>query len=182
VGSGLSAAESLVRSHRALALAVLGGLAGGLTAAVAHLVVRGVLSAVLGQDFPDLVGGLEGLAIGAALGLAYGLATPRPAGGMATPHGTRRLLAALATGAACACAAAGITGLGGRLGGASLDTVARSFPNSRVRLDALGSLLGEPDFGPLTRAALSACEGFLFGGGVVLGLTRRPHPRDLNHS
>jgi DNA-binding winged helix-turn-helix (wHTH) protein len=182
VGSGLAAAEALIRSRRTLALAALGAFGGAVTGAAAHHVVRAVLSAIFGQDFPRLGGGLEGLAVGAAAGLAYGLATPRPAGGMATPHGLRRALAAAATGLACALAAAAVSSLGGQLGGASLDAIARSFPASRVRLDALGSLLGEPGLGPLTRAALGAFEGLLFGAGLALGLTRRPAPRDLNHS
>jgi DNA-binding winged helix-turn-helix (wHTH) protein len=182
VGSGLAAAEALIRSRRTLALMVLAALSGGLTGALAHALVRGLLGAVLGQDFPALGGGPEGLAIGAAAGLGYGLATPRPSGGMATPHGSQRLIAAASTAVACALVAAGVSALGGQLGGASLDTIARSFPTSRVRLDALGTLLGEPGFGPRTRGALSAFEGLLFGAGLALGLTRRPVPRDLNHS
>lgn len=182
VGSGLAAAEALFRSRRTLALTILGALGGALTGAAAHSLVRVVLRALFGQDFPALGGGFEGLTLGAAAGLAYGLATPRPAGGMATPHGARRLLAVAVTGVGCALAAAAVSWLGGQLGGASLDTIARSFPASRVRLDVLGTLAGEPGFGRVTRSILGAFEGLLFGGGLVLGLTRRPVPRDVNHS
>jgi hypothetical protein len=42
-----------------------------------------------------------------------------------------------------------------------------------VGLAPLARLLGEPDIGPLTRAALGAWEGLLFGAFVVLGFTRR---------
>jgi DNA-binding winged helix-turn-helix (wHTH) protein len=182
VGSGLAGAEALIRSRRTLALTAFGALGGALTGAAAHHIVRGVLSAVFGQDFPRLGGGPEGLAVGAAVGLAYGLATPRPTGGMATPHGARRLLAVAVTGLACALAAASVSALGGQLGGASLDTIARSFPSSRVRLAPLGALLEEPGFGPLTRVVLAAFEGLLFGCGVTLGLTYRPRPREVNHS
>jgi DNA-binding winged helix-turn-helix (wHTH) protein len=182
VGSGLAIAEALVRSQRTLALAALGAVGGSLTGATAHHMVRWLLGAVFGWDFPGLGGGIEGLVVGAAAGLAYGLATPRPTGGMATPHGARRLLAAAATGLACALAAAALSAFGGQLGGASLDTLAHSFPTSRVRLDALGRLVGEPGFGLRARMVLGAFEGLLFGGGLVLGLTRRPVPRDINHS
>jgi DNA-binding winged helix-turn-helix (wHTH) protein len=181
VGSGLAVAEALVRSQRTLALAALGAFGGAITGATAHHMVRWLLGAIFGQDFPGLGGGIEGLVVGAAAGLAYGLATPRPTGGMATPHGARRLFAAAATGLACALAAAVVSSLGGQLGGASLDTLAHSFPTSRVRLDALGKLVGEPGFGLRARSVLGAFEGLLFGCGLVLGLTRRPVPREINH-
>ena len=35
-------------------------------------------------------------------------------------------------------------------------------------------LIGEPDFGPLSRAVLGCGEGALFGFGLAFGLTRRP--------
>jgi hypothetical protein len=41
-------------------------------------------------------------------------------------------------------------------------------------LTPLGHLLGEPDFGPVTRAVIGTWEGALFGFGLALGLTRRP--------
>jgi hypothetical protein len=69
------------------------------------------------------------------------------------------------------CVAASL--VGARLTGASLNAIARSFQGSQVGLAPLARLLGEPDPGPLTRAALGAWEGLLFGAGVVLGFTRR---------
>jgi hypothetical protein len=182
VGCGLAAAEALVRSRRTLALAVFGALGGGAVGTLAHRLARGVLAAIAGQDIVPVGGGLEGLAIGAAAGLAYGWATPRPQGGMATPHGSRRAWAALVTGIACALAAALVTLAGGTLGGASLHRVAEAFPGSRVRLEMLGRLTGEPGFGPSARAGLGAWEGLLFGGGLALGLTRRPKPASLSDS
>jgi hypothetical protein len=41
-------------------------------------------------------------------------------------------------------------------------------------LGAAARLLGEADPGPTTRAAVGAYQGFLFGAGLALGLTRRP--------
>jgi hypothetical protein len=52
--------------------------------------------------------------------------------------------------------------------------MAKSFQGSQVGLAPLARLLGEADPGPATRAAVGAYEGFLFGAGLALGLTRRP--------
>jgi hypothetical protein len=41
-------------------------------------------------------------------------------------------------------------------------------------LTPLGRLMGEADFGPLSRAIIGTGEGGLFGFGLALGLTRRP--------
>jgi hypothetical protein len=80
--------------------------------------------------------------------------------------------------------AAGVVGvllplLGGRLLGGSLDLLADAFPDSRIRLDAIGGLFGEPGFGPVSQAASGALEGMLFGACVVGALAwvaRRPFP------
>ncbi len=61
--------------------------------------------------------------------------------------------------------------LGGRLMGGSLDLLARSFPDSRLRLDQIGSLLGESGFGPVTQVITGALEGALFGGCIVAAMT-----------
>jgi hypothetical protein len=92
---------------------------------------------------------------------------------MATPHGTERALAALAAGLCCAAAAVALTSLGRHLTAASLNLMARSFRGSQVGLAPLARLLGEPELGPLTRNVLAAYEGFVFGCGVIVGLTRR---------
>jgi hypothetical protein len=117
---------------------------------------------------------LEGVVIGGAAGLGYALATPRPSGGMATPHGGERWRAVLAGAACCAAGALALTAAGGQLTGASLHALARSFQGSQVTLEPLARLLGERQMGPLTRAVLAVGEGALFGAGLVLGLTRRP--------
>jgi hypothetical protein len=43
-----------------------------------------------------------------------------------------------------------------------------------VGLEPLARLLGEAEPGLLTRTVISGGEGFLFGFGLLLGLTRRP--------
>ena len=54
--------------------------------------------------------------------------------------------------------------------GGSLDLLARSFPNSRLRLDQIGAVLGEPGFGLLSQAVTGALEGALFGGCIVAAM------------
>jgi hypothetical protein len=51
--------------------------------------------------------------------------------------------------------------------GGSLDLLAQSFPNSRLRLDQVGALFGEHGFGTIAQAATGALEGALFGACIV---------------
>lgn len=174
VGAGLAVAEAVIRSFRGPALVVCGAIGGGTVGAVAHLVGRLTLEGLFGRDLSPIAGGFEGLVIGGAAGLGYALSTPRAGGGMASPRGKARLLAAVVTGVCCA-AAGGLLGwTGSHLGAMSLDFMAQTFPGSQVGLAPLAHLLGEAEPGPMTRTVISACEGLMFGFGLVLGLTRRP--------
>jgi hypothetical protein len=60
-----------------------------------------------------------------------------------------------------------ITMPGGTLMAGSLDLLARTFPDSNLRLDAIGRLLGETSFGPLSNIVTGALEGGLFAACVV---------------
>ena len=174
VGAGLAAAEAAFRGRRRLALVASGAASGLAVAAAAHLLGRLVLEGLFGRDLSPLTGAVEGLFLGGAVGLGYGLATPTAEGGMATPHGLARIRVALLTGLACALAA-GVLGWSGRfLGAMSLDFMAQTFPGSQVGLAPLARLLGEPAPGVVTRVAISAFEGLMFGSGLAAGLTRRP--------
>jgi DNA-binding winged helix-turn-helix (wHTH) protein len=177
VGSGLAAAEALVRSWRTPALVALGAAGGGLVGAAARRFADAVVEALFAVPALDLAGGVEGAVIGAAAGLGYGLSTARANGGLAAPRGASRVWVSLATGLACAAAAAVLCAGGLRLGAASLQSVVRGFPHSQVHFEAFASLLGETAVGPRTRVALGAMEGLLFGVGLALGLTRRPRQR-----
>jgi DNA-binding winged helix-turn-helix (wHTH) protein len=177
VGSGLVAAEALVRSWRTPALVVLGATGGGIVGTVARRGADALVEALFATPTLALGGGVEGLVIGAAAGLGYGLSTRRPAGGMAAPRGAARLRASLATGLACALAASVLSAGGLRLGAASLQSVVAGFPNTQVRFEAFAPLLGETRVGPRTGAAMGATEGLLFGFGLAAGLTRRPRGR-----
>ena len=175
VGSGLAAAEALVRSWRTPALVALGAVGGGLVGALTRRLADALVEAIFAVPALDLAGGIEGAVIGAAAGLGYGLSTSRPSGGMATPRGTSRVRVSLVTGLACAVAAALLCAGGFRLGAQSLRSVVAGFPNTQVRFEAFAPLTGETRVGRRTLAALGAAEGLLFGVGLAAGLTRRPN-------
>ena len=174
VGGGLAAAEALVRSWRALALALLGAGSGAAVGVVSRRIASSLLDALFGIGQPTIGGGFEGLWLGAAAGLGYGLATRRMVDGAPAPRGRARRLTIAATALACGLAAGLVSVSGGRLGAASLASVVEAFPATRVRLDVLGRPLGEARLGPRTRAVLGIGEGLFFGAGLAAGLTRRP--------
>ena len=115
---------------------------------------------LLGRSPGDITGAAEGALLGGAVGLGAWLA-----GRGAEPPSLRRGVAA----AGLAGGAAGILIplLGGRLMGGSLDLLARTFPDSRLRLDQIGGLFGESGFGPISQIVTGGGEGALFGGCVV---------------
>lgn len=177
VGSGLAAAEALVRSWRTPTLVVLGALGGGVAAAVARWGVDALVEGLFAYPGLALGGGVEGLVMGAAAGLGYGLSTHPRSGGMATPRGSSRARTCVATGLACAVAAAFLCASGFRLGAVSLNAVVAGFPETRVRFAALSPLVGESRPGRRTWTVLGGGEGLLFGVGLAGGLTRRPRRR-----
>jgi len=115
---------------------------------------------LLGASPGDITGAPEGAALGAAAGLGCWLARREAqAGGF----GRGVALAALTGGGAGLL----IPLLGGRLFGGSLDLLARHVPASRLRLDPIGALLGEPDFGRLSQTVAGGLEGALFAGCIA---------------
>jgi DNA-binding winged helix-turn-helix (wHTH) protein len=175
VGAGLAAAEVLARSHRPLALAACGGLAGALAGSVAVTLLDALLSTLVGVRL-ELTGGLiEGLLIGSTAGAAYAAATPQPSGGgVAAPVGRRRLTAALTVGLACAVAAALLSRFGHPLVGGHVHLIAQAVSAGESLLGPLGRLVGEPGFGPVAQSVLGAFEGAVFGLSLAYGLTHRP--------
>jgi DNA-binding winged helix-turn-helix (wHTH) protein len=173
VGAGLSIAEAVARSRRATALVIGGALGGAVAGLVVQLLARWSLAALF-DLFMEVGGGIEGLAIGAAAGIGYAAATSAAKDGLAAPRGARRLRAALITAACCSVAALCLTVAGRPLVGGTLHNLARAAHSAQVTLAPLGRLIGEPDFGPVSRAIIGAAEGALFGFGATVGLTRRP--------
>ena len=172
VAAGIALAEALSRSWRAVSI-VVGGAAGGLLVGLfAHAALRWTLDGVFGLRLAP-GGGAEGLALGLAAAAGYAATTSRHGGGIASPAGRARWTSALAA-AACAGLAGWLLSWNGvPLVGGIVNEIAQSSRGSRIALAPLGALVGEPSFGPLTRALVGAFEGALFGFGLTWGLTRR---------
>jgi DNA-binding winged helix-turn-helix (wHTH) protein len=172
VAGGLSAAEALALSTRRPALVAAAASGGALAGGVAQEFTRWTLGALFGLFLP--IGGLlEGLVIGVGAGAGYAIATRGVTSGLAAPRGRARLLVALVTGIGGAAAALALAVAGIPLVGGTLHLLAQVSSGSQVLLTPLGRLLGEPEFGPLTRALISVGEGGAFAFGVAAGLTRR---------
>jgi DNA-binding winged helix-turn-helix (wHTH) protein len=158
-GAGVAfgvAAARFATSNRG-PLTILGGAAGGLVVGAAvKLLGLDAFNLLVGQSPGDITGAPEGAVLGAGVGLGAWLASRLSL--------RRAIVAGGATGAAAGLL---ITLLGGRIMGGSLDLLSRRFPGSRLHLDQIGALFGEPGFGPISLAATAALEGLLFGAGVV---------------
>jgi DNA-binding winged helix-turn-helix (wHTH) protein len=163
-GVALGIAAASVTAPRDWAWHLAGGALGGLVVgAVVKLLGTDAFALLLGQSPGDVTGAGEGALLGGAVGLGTWLA-----GRIAERRTLRLGLAA----AAAAGAAAGlvIALLGGRLLGGSLDQLARRLPDSRLRLDPIGALVGERAFGPVSHALTAALEGALFAAGVAAAI------------
>jgi len=159
VGAGLSLGEANARSHRVLAVVAGGALGGGLVGTAAQWLVRWGLDVLLGRHVA-VGGGFEGVVIGGAAGLGYVLATEQP------------LRSALVAAGLCGLAGVALTLAGFPLVGGTIHTIADAVEGSRATLAPLGRLIGEPDFGPVSRAIAAFGEAATFGLGVVYGLVR----------
>jgi DNA-binding winged helix-turn-helix (wHTH) protein len=177
VGAGLSLAEAVSRSQRTIALVFGAALGGGLVGFAVEWLGRWSLATLVGVHV-ETGGGLEGLAIGGAAGLGYAAASPRAQEGLASPRGLRRLSAAIVVAIACGLGALGVTMTGRPLVGGTIHLIAQASQGSQATLTPLGAIIGEPDFGPITRAVIGTGEGALFGLGLALGLMHRPQPSD----
>jgi hypothetical protein len=58
--------------------------------------------------------------------------------------------------------------------GGTIHAIADASAGSRATLAPLGRLIGEPDFGPVSRAISAFGEAAMFGLGLAYGLMRRP--------
>jgi DNA-binding winged helix-turn-helix (wHTH) protein len=174
VGVGISLAEAALRSRRVPGVVAGAAVGGGIAGVVAQWLGRAALSTLVGVHVP-IGGTFEGIAIGAAAGLGLALSTRSGNGGFAAPRGRRRLTTAVVTGALCALAALALAASGAALVGGTIHAVAQASNGSEAALTPLGRMLGETEFGTLTRALVGTGEGAMFGIGLALGLTRRPH-------
>ena len=137
---------------------VVGGALGGLiVGAVVKLLGVDAFNLLFGRSPAGMTGATEGLVLGAAVGLGASLFP-------STRRLRKRMVIAALTGGAAGVA---IPLLGGRLMGGSLDLLSHTFPGSRLRLDQVGSSLGEQGFGRLSQIVTGALEGALFSACVV---------------
>ncbi len=163
ISAGIAAAE-LVQSQR-WPLPMIGGAFGGLIiGAFAKLLGIDAFNLLLGRSPGDITGAAEGALLGGAIGLGAWL-------------GARVSTTVAVVGAGIAGTLAGIVGplLGGRMMGGSLDLLAQSFPDSRLRLDQIGALFGEAGFGPIAQIVTGGIEGLVFGACVIgaMAIARR---------
>ena len=160
VGLGMAGGRLLGRGAGwMLAGAATGGLVvGGLV----RLLGSDTLNLLVGRAPTGITGGLEGATIGFALALGVLLG-----GGLDRERSWRPAWgAALSTGIAGAL----ITLAGGSLMASSLARVAATFDDTRLDMAPLGALLGEPQLGLASQAALGLLEGGIFGGCVAAAL------------
>lgn len=162
VGMGLFVAGTSARDQGAVAQVAGAAVGGGIVGVSIQWLATWGLAALLGLDVA-IGGGLEGVAIGAAAGAGYAMAARM----------TSRWQVILVTAVLCGLAGLAL-GLGGRpLVGGTIHTIAIAADGSRAILAPLGRLIGEPDFGPMSRSILAFGEAATFGAGVALGLFRR---------
>jgi DNA-binding winged helix-turn-helix (wHTH) protein len=168
VSFGIAAAR--FAPYRPWQWCIIGGAFGGLlVGAVVKLLGLDAFNLLFGQSPGDITGPSEGGLLGAAIGLAAWLAIWR------LPRFSLRWSVAISA------VAGGVTGavialLGRPMMGGSLTLLARSFPGSKLRIDAVGGVFGERGFGPVTHVATSVLEGALFSacliGAMVLAAKR----------
>lgn len=162
VAIGIASAGRL--SGRLWKWSTVGGALGGLAVgAMVKLLGLDAFQLLFGRSPADITGAAEGLLLGSAVGFGAWMAN-RPPSSRSIRSGTA--VAALAGGAAGIL----INLLGGRMMGGSLDLLARSFPDSRLRLDPVGQMFGEQGFGPFSQMLTGAMEGALFSGCVVAAM------------
>jgi DNA-binding winged helix-turn-helix (wHTH) protein len=160
VSFGIAAAG--IASRRDWHWSILGGAFGGLViGAIVKLLGIDAFNLLFGESPGNITGASEGALLGGAVGFATWLA-------IRFTQSIRRasIYAALAGGTAGIVIAL----LGGRLMGGSLALLAHHFPNSRLRLDDIGALLGETGFGPIAQTVTAALEGALFAACIVAAM------------
>jgi DNA-binding winged helix-turn-helix (wHTH) protein len=159
VGAGIGIAHHFWRPRMLTTFA--GGAIGGLLiGGIVKLLGVDAFSVLLGRAPNGIGGGLEGLIIGGAVGLGTHLTLRRK-------HGWPSIGGAAGLGAI---AGTILPLIGGRLMAASLDSLAETYPNSPINMDALGRWFGEDGFGLRAQIGVTAVEGLMFGACVALAI------------
>jgi DNA-binding winged helix-turn-helix (wHTH) protein len=162
VGLGMSSMQHISYRHSPW-WAVLGATLGG--AAIGGLVnIIGVdtLQTLFGQHLIGITGAYEVAMLGFSLALGYVLANRKT---------TTRLLPKTAAAAfGTMTASIVLTLIKGNLFSASIESIARFFINSQINVQPLAALLGQTNFGLVSRLVLAGVEGLLFGACLTLGI------------
>ena len=159
VGAGMAVAHRVVRPS--LISTSIGAALGGLIVGGAvKLLGVDAFSVLLGRAPTAIGGGLEGVVLGGAVGLGSYLGLSQ----------TRPWPSVVGTALAGGIAGAVLPLLGGRMMGASLDSLAEAFPGSRLDIDPLGRWFGEDHFGLTAQIGFGAIEGLLFGAAVAAAI------------
>ena len=160
-GVGFGIAVAGLASGRIGPSSIVGGAVGGLiVGALVKLLGLDAFNLLFGRAPEDFTGAVEGVVLGGAVGLGTWLAGRGR-------HPTRLRRAMPIAGLTGGAAGILIAVPGGKLMGGSLDLLAGSFPESRLRLDPIGALVGESGFGPLSQIVTGGLEGALFASCVV---------------
>ena len=150
---------------------ILGGATGGfLVRGIVKMLGLDAFSLLVGQSPTQITGALEGAILGAAVGLGLHLGSR-----ISSTHTLLfRMLPAAAVGVITGVA---IPAAGGQLLGGSLNALTAMLPQSRLRLDQIGAMLGEDGFGRISQMASGGLEGMLFAacmtGAILLAERQR---------
>lgn len=154
VSFGIAATGFL--KNRSWQASVAGGALGGfLVGGIVKLLGLDAFNLLLGQAPHNITGALEGAVLGGAVGLGVWLAG-------AEDFDRRLRLKIIPSAMIGAVTGIAITAAGGRLLGGSLALLAELLPQSRLRLDQIGALLGEDGFGRISQIVTGGLEGMLF--------------------
>jgi DNA-binding winged helix-turn-helix (wHTH) protein len=154
------AAAGLARAESWPWMTIAGASGGLIVGAFGKLLGVDAAQLLVGQSPGNITGAPEGAILGAAVGLGAWLATR-----------AKSLQSGVAAAAACGTAASGLIALvGGRLMLGSLLRLTEHFAGSRLRLDAMGAIVGESGVGPITLASATVLEGTLFTACVVAAM------------
>lgn len=159
VGAGIATAHRIA-GPKVASTAVGAALGGLIVGGAVKLLGVDAFSVMIGKAPASIGGGFEGFVLGGAVGLGSHLS-------LARVRSWPSISGAALTGAI---AGAILPLLGGRLMGASLDSLAEAFPTSPINIDSLGHWFGETHFGLASQVGLGAIEGFLFGTGLTVAI------------
>jgi DNA-binding winged helix-turn-helix (wHTH) protein len=160
-GVSFAIAGMLFARRQSLPWLALAGAAGGLfVGAFGKLLGHDSFVLLVGRSPGEITGAMEGFLLGAAVGTGSWLAFRTRFARQAVLFG----------GLAGAVGGLVIALLRGRLMLGSLELLSEAFPNSRLRLEQVGRLLGEPGFGPATRVASTVLEAALFSACVTAAM------------